>query len=107
MPPRCRGLLLLGSTRCDPQCLARRRIGKDASLTYSANQNKPSQLDSKESILKIIDYLLSERGRWIASGIPPLPPVLRALQDQLADTARLLSLRDPNGVYAYCFCETR
>lgn len=39
--------------------------------------------------------------------IPPLPPVLRALQDQLADTARLLSLRDPNGVYAYCFCESR
>jgi len=38
---------------------------------------------------------------------PPLPPVFRALQDQLADTARLLSLRDPNGVYAYCFCETR
>ena len=39
--------------------------------------------------------------------IPPLPPVLRTLQDQLADTARLLSFRDPNGVYAYCFCEIR
>src|SRR5262249_14495025 len=39
--------------------------------------------------------------------IPTLPPALHAVQDQLADTARVLSLQDPNGLYAHCFCESR
>ena len=46
-------------------------------------------------------------GLAVDQQIPALPPALRAVQDQLADTARVLSLQDPNGVYAHCFCESR
>jgi len=58
--------------------------------------------------------LMKGEGSWASTlgfgadrQVLQLPPLLRAVQDQLADTARLLSLRDPNGVYAHCFCETR
>jgi protease-4 len=36
-----------------------------------------------------------------------LPPVARALGQELAGTLRLLSLRDPAGVYAFCPCDAR
>ncbi|MBI5067991.1 MAG: signal peptide peptidase SppA [Deltaproteobacteria bacterium] len=38
---------------------------------------------------------------------PLLPPVARALGQELAGTLRLLSLRDPAGVYAFCPCDAR
>lgn len=36
---------------------------------------------------------------------PPVPAVVKAFVEELGDTAKLLSLNDPHGVYAYCFCE--
>jgi len=58
--------------------------------------------------------LMKGEGSWASTlgfgadrQVLQLPPLLRAVQDQLADTARLLSLHDPNGVYAHCFCEIR
>lgn len=38
---------------------------------------------------------------------PPRPMALRALQEELSATLRLLSLHDPAGVYAFCPCEVR
>jgi len=38
---------------------------------------------------------------------PRPSPVMRALADQLREAAKLLSLNDPNGAYAYCFCELK
>jgi hypothetical protein len=38
---------------------------------------------------------------------PRPSPVMRTLAEQLRETANLLSLNDPNGAYAYCFCEVK
>ncbi|MEO6326318.1 MAG: signal peptide peptidase SppA [Thermoanaerobaculia bacterium] len=38
---------------------------------------------------------------------PFVPAVVRAVAQDLGETARLLALNDPHGVYAYCFCEVR
>jgi protease-4 len=40
-------------------------------------------------------------------GPSAVPLALRAVADQLGDTAKLLSFNDPHGAYAYCFCEVR
>jgi len=47
-------------------------------------------------------------GLGAAGAEPPAPPAaLRALREELAGTLRLLSLRDPGGVYAFCPCDVR
>ena len=38
---------------------------------------------------------------------PAAPPAVRAVLDHLRETRGLLSLNDPNGVYAYCFCDVK
>jgi protease-4 len=49
--------------------------------------------------------LVRELGFPPAEAETPTPsPAMRALAGQLHETALLLSLNDPNGAYAYCFC---
>ena len=38
---------------------------------------------------------------------PAAPPAVRAVLDRLRETRGLLSLNDPNGVYAHCFCDVK
>jgi protease IV len=62
---------------------------------------------------KIVAYLLKGRARLArALGIeepkpPAVPAVVRVVAEQFGETARLLSFNDPNGAYAYCFCDVR
>ena len=64
---------------------------------------------------RLVERLLDVRVRLsralgLAAGEPEPPspsPAIRAVLDRLAETARLLAMGDPNGVYAYCACDVK
>jgi protease-4 len=83
------------------------KLPKDARVWYV----------EKDKTLKerLMANLLEGRTRLsLAFGLaveePPPPaalPAVSAVLDHLREARGLLSLNDPNGVYAYCFCDTR
>ena len=62
---------------------------------------------------KMVAYFLKGRTRFArALGAeepepPNVPAAQRFVAEQFGETARLLSFNDPNGTYAYCFCDVR
>ncbi|HEV8267107.1 MAG TPA: signal peptide peptidase SppA, partial [Thermoanaerobaculia bacterium] len=62
---------------------------------------------------KLMADLLQGRARltgalgFAAEEEPSLPPAMKVVTEQLGESARLLSLNDPKGVYAYCFCDVK
>jgi protease IV len=83
------------------------KLPKDARVWYVEKERT-----FKEKLMsKLLEGRASlARAIGLAPGEPETPtpsPVMRALADQLHETAKLLSLNDPNGAYAYCFCEVK
>jgi protease-4 len=83
------------------------KLPKDARVWYVQKEKSFKErlmsklLEDRASLTRTLG--LAPDGREIATP----SATVRALAEQLHETVRLLSLNDPNGAYAYCFCEVK